>query len=99
VQPGQDPASRHPRAVHGHRRPAQLLPAFLLGFACCVPTFLLVLGAGTAAALLPVLIPLRPAYYPLTLLLLTGTLVWGASRISRQAGRIRRADHQVPGAE
>lgn len=59
------------------------LPAFLLGFACCVPTFLLVLGASTAAALLPVLIPLRPVFYPLTLLMLTGTLVWGTSRTGR----------------
>ncbi|MFI2347142.1 hypothetical protein ACH492_08800 [Streptomyces sp. NPDC019443] len=58
-----------------------VLPAFLLGFACCVPTFLLVLGAGTAAALLPVLIPLRPVFYPLTLVVLISTLVWGASRI------------------
>jgi hypothetical protein len=58
-----------------------VLPAFLLGLACCVPTFLLVLGAGTAAALLPVLIPLRPVFYPLTLLMLISTLVWGASRI------------------
>ncbi|MEV0170386.1 hypothetical protein AB0I00_04550 [Streptomyces sp. NPDC050803] len=58
-----------------------VLPAFLLGFACCVPTFLLVLGTGTAAALLPVLIPLRPVFYPLTLVLLIGTLVWGTSRL------------------
>lgn len=58
-----------------------VLPAFLLGFACCVPTFLLVLGSSTAAALLPVLIPLRPVFYPLTLLLLVSTLVWGASRL------------------
>ncbi|MFI1940871.1 hypothetical protein ACH44C_27445 [Streptomyces purpureus] len=57
-----------------------VLPAFLLGFACCVPTFLLLLGASTAAALLPVLIPLRPVFYPLTLVLLTSTLVWGTSR-------------------
>lgn len=83
-----------------------VLPAFLLGFACCVPTFLLVLGTGTAAALLPVLIPLRPVFYPLTLLMLISTLVWGASRIGRPAGRVRRADdatyetsHQVPGTE
>ncbi|WP_236240220.1 hypothetical protein [Streptomyces sp. CC228A] len=64
-----------------------VLPAFLLGFACCVPTFLLVLGTGTAAALLPVLIPLRPVFYPLTLLMLTGTLVWGTSRLGRADGR------------
>ncbi|MCP3757246.1 hypothetical protein [Streptomyces sp. TBY4] len=61
-----------------------VLPAFLLGFACCVPAFLLVLGTGTAAALLPVLIPLRPVFYPLTLLMLVSTLVWGTSRLHRQ---------------
>lgn len=68
-----------------------VLPAFLLGFACCVPAFLLVLGASTAAALLPVLIPLRPVFYPLTLLMLTGTLVWGTSRTSRSGRRTRHA--------
>ncbi|OII66366.1 hypothetical protein [Streptomyces sp. CC77] len=64
-----------------------VLPAFLLGFACCVPAFLLVLGTGTAAALLPVMIPLRPVFYPLTLLMLTAALVWGASRLGRTRGR------------
>jgi hypothetical protein len=68
-----------------------VLPALLLGFACCVPTFLLVLGASTAAALLPVLIPLRPVFYPLTLLMLTGTLVWGTSRTGRSGLRTRQA--------
>ncbi|KUO19582.1 hypothetical protein AQJ91_19320 [Streptomyces dysideae] len=63
-----------------HARLLGVLPAFLLGFACCVPTVLLVLGTGTAAVVLPVLIPLRPIFYPLTLVLLTSTLVWGASR-------------------
>ncbi|MFF9012995.1 hypothetical protein ACF09C_08465 [Streptomyces sp. NPDC014870] len=66
-----------------YARVLAVLPAFLLGFACCVPTFLLLLGASTAAALLPVLIPLRPVFYPLTLLMLSGTLVWGTSRTSR----------------
>ncbi|MER6999188.1 hypothetical protein [Streptomyces sp. NPDC000410] len=68
-----------------------VLPAFLLGFACCVPTFLLVLGASTAAALLPVLIPLRPVFYPLTLVMLAATLVWGASRSARPTRRPRHA--------
>jgi hypothetical protein len=77
-----------------------VLPAFLLGFACCVPTFLLVLGSGTAAALLPVLIPLRPVFYPLTLLMLTGTLVWGTSRSERPEGRTRHAgDAGAPAAQ
>ncbi|MBT2478480.1 hypothetical protein [Streptomyces sp. ISL-94] len=70
-----------------------VLPAFLLGFACCVPAFLLVLGTSTAAALLPVLLPLRPVFYPLTLVMLFSTLVWGASRTGRrQAGIVRGAD-------
>jgi len=56
-----------------------------------VPTFLLVLGASTAAALLPVLIPLRPVFYPLTLLMLTGTLMWGTSRTGRSRRRTRHA--------
>ncbi|MFE3645250.1 hypothetical protein ACFXOM_30465 [Streptomyces sp. NPDC059169] len=68
-----------------------VLPAFLLGFACCVPTFLLVLGASTAAALLPVLIPLRPVFYPLTLVMLTATLVWGTSQATRTTRRPRHA--------
>lgn len=61
-----------------------MLRAFLLGFACCAPTVLLILGTGTAAALLPVLIPLRPVFYPFTLVLLTAALV-GQSKESRAA--------------
>ncbi len=68
-----------------------VLPAFLLGFACCVPAFVLVLGASTAAALLPVLLPLRPVFYPLTLLMLTTALVWGTSRTGRPGRRTRHA--------
>ncbi|WP_251021557.1 hypothetical protein [Streptomyces sp. ISL-98] len=73
-----------------------VLPAFLLGFACCVPTFLLVLGAGTAAALLPVLIPLRPVFYPLTLVLLIGTLVWGTSRLSTTPHTVQAGESPIP---
>ncbi|MGP4050434.1 hypothetical protein [Streptomyces sp. 2A115] len=73
---------RQPGRRTGYARLLGVLPAFLLGFACCVPTFLLVLGTGTAAALLPMLIPLRPVFYPLTLVLLTAALV-GQSRASR----------------
>lgn len=69
----------------GYSRSLAVLPAFLLGFACCVPTFVLALGAGTAAAILPVLLPIRPLFYPLTLVLLLGALVWGAHRV--QAAR------------
>ncbi|MCX4582394.1 hypothetical protein [Streptomyces sp. NBC_01481] len=79
----------------GYARLLGVLPAFLLGFACCVPTFLLVLGTGAAAALLPVLIPLRPVFYPLTLLMLVNTLVWGASRIGRPYDRPSRDSVQI----
>lgn len=65
----------------GYSRSLAVLPAFLLGFACCVPTFVLALGAGTAAAILPVLLPIRPLFYPLTLVLLLGALVWGGHRV------------------
>jgi xanthosine utilization system XapX-like protein len=65
----------------GYSRSLAVLPAFLLGVACCVPTFVLALGAGTAAAVLPVLLPLRPWIFPLTLVLLLGTLVWGARQV------------------
>ena len=77
-------ACRATRRRRGYARLLGVLPAFLLGFACCVPTVLLVLGTGTAAVLLPVLIPLRPVFYPLTLVLLTAALV-GQSRASRAA--------------
>lgn len=68
----------------GYGRALAGLPAFLLGFACCAPTFILALGAGTAAAVLPVLLPLRPLFYPLSVVLLTGVLVWGAHQARRQ---------------
>lgn len=64
----------------GYSRALAVLPAFLLGFACCVPTFVLALGAGTAAAVLPVLLPLRSLFYPLSVLLLLAGVVWGAHR-------------------
>lgn len=65
----------------GYSRSLAVLPAFLLGFACCVPTFVLALGAGTAAAILPVLLPVRPLFYPLTLVLLLSALLWGVHRV------------------
>ncbi|WP_030842203.1 hypothetical protein [Streptomyces sp. NRRL F-4474] len=73
-----------------------VLPSFLLGFACCVPAFVLVLGASTAAVLLPVLIPLRPVLYPLTLVLLTATLVWGTSQTARTTRARRTGDATAP---
>jgi len=69
----------------GYGRTVAALPAFLLGFACCAPTFILALGAGTAAAVLPALLPLRPLFYPLSVVLLITVLVWGAH--PRAAGR------------
>lgn len=69
----------------GYSRALAVLPAFLLGFACCVPTFVLALGAGTAAAILPVLLPLRSLFYPITLVLLLTGVVWGAHRVRTQA--------------
>ncbi len=65
----------------GYSRTLAVVPAFLLGFACCVPTFVLALGAGTAAAILPVLLPLRALFYPLTLVLLLAGVIWGAHRV------------------
>ncbi|GAA5125319.1 hypothetical protein [Haloechinothrix salitolerans] len=70
----------------GYSRSLAVLPAFLLGIACCAPTFVLALGAGTAAAIVPVLLPLRPWFYPLTLVLLLTALVWGVHRV-RALGR------------
>lgn len=66
----------------GYGRLLGALPAFLLGLACCAPTLLIALGTTTGAALLPALLPLRPVFYPLTLLLLLIPLL-------RTAGRAR----------
>ncbi len=76
---------RVPR-TRGLARLLGVLPAFLLGFACCVPAFLLALGTGTAAAVLPFLVPLRPVFYPLSLALLTVSVVWGARKLDRPEG-------------
>ncbi|WP_251016538.1 hypothetical protein [Streptomyces sp. ISL-99] len=91
-------AARQNASCRGSRyaRLLAVLPSFLLGFACCVPAFVLVLGASTAAALLPVLIPLRPVFYPLTLVMLTGTLVWGTSRTARTTRARRTGDVAAP---
>lgn len=55
------------------------LPGFLMGFSCCVPTFLLVLGANFAAALVPV----RSYLFPLAVGLMALTLVWGGRGLRR----------------
>ncbi|WP_309117702.1 hypothetical protein [Saccharothrix sp.] len=65
----------------GYGRLLAALPALLTGLACCVPTLLLVLGSSTAAVVLPVVVPLRILFYPLSLVLLAATLVWGTRRL------------------
>ncbi|KUL35440.1 hypothetical protein [Streptomyces regalis] len=82
---------RAPRA-RGLTRLLGVLPAFLLGFACCVPAFLLALGTGTAAAVLPFVVPLRPVFYPLSLVLLTVSVVWGARKLDPPAKQNGAAD-------
>lgn len=57
---------------------AAALPGLLMGFACCAPTFLLLVGTGFAAAVLPVFIPLRSYLFPAALALMAAILVWGA---------------------
>lgn len=76
-------SARHAVACRrpGYGRVLGVLPAFLLGFACCVPTFVLALGATTAAAVLPILMPLRSLFYPLTLAVLLIGLIWGSARL------------------
>jgi hypothetical protein len=64
----------------GYGRLLAALPALLTGVTCCIPTFLAVLGSSTAAVLLPVVMPLRMLFYPLSLVLLTATLIWGIRR-------------------
>ncbi len=53
------------------------LPGFLTGFACCVPTVVLVLGAQFTLAL----IALRSWFFPFAVAALVGSLVWNARRI------------------
>ena len=59
-------------------RLAGVLPALGLGFACCAPTLLLVAGASVSAAFLPAMLAIRPALYPLSIFLLSASLVWAA---------------------
>lgn len=65
----------------GYGRLLAALPALLTGVACCVPTFLVVLGSSTAAVLLPIVLPLRLLFYPLSLVLLAATMIWGTRRL------------------
>jgi len=64
------------------------LPGFLTGFACCVPTFTLLLGAQAAA----VLIGLRNWLFPLALAILLAGLAWGTRRLAR----VRMGHDPVP---
>lgn len=64
----------------GYGRLTATLPALLTGFTCCVPAVLIGAGTSTAALLLPVLLPLQAAFYPLSLLLLAGSVVWTTNR-------------------
>jgi hypothetical protein len=66
------------RTAYG--RLASVLPAFLTGMICCVPSFVLLFGASTAAVLLPALAPVRGYLFPLSLILMLLTLAWGAER-------------------
>jgi len=57
------------------------IPGLLTGFACCVPTVALVLGAQFAVAL----IALRSFFFPVALAALLGSLAWNARRARRLA--------------
>ncbi|MQA04444.1 MAG: hypothetical protein GEV07_17545 [Streptosporangiales bacterium] len=57
-----------------------VLPAFGVGLACCAPTLLLVVGTGFAAALAPVVLPLRSWLFPLSVALLLANLLWTVTR-------------------
>lgn len=52
------------------------VPGFLTGFACCVPTFALLLGAQVTAAV----VALRNAFFPIAVVALLGSLLWVARR-------------------
>jgi hypothetical protein len=79
------------RTAYG--RLASVLPAFLTGMICCVPSFVLLFGASTAALLLPALAPLRGYLFPLSLVLMTLTLLWATRRSETLPRRERHLDH------
>lgn len=54
------------------------LPGFLTGFACCVPTVALVLGAQFTVAL----IAMRSWFFPFAVAALAASLAWNARRLS-----------------
>lgn len=75
--------ARSREAACGRRRYAGVLgalPSLLLGFSCCAPTLILLLGTSVAAALMPAFIPLREYLFPASLLLMTLMLAWSGRR-------------------
>lgn len=60
----------------GYSRLLGVLPVLGLGSACCAPTVLLAIGTSTTAMLVPVMLTVRPIFYPLTVVLLGASLVW-----------------------
>ena len=56
-----------------------VLPSFIASFSCCAPTVLLLLGAGTAGAVISVV----PFVVPAAAVLLLGSLAWSARSFER----------------
>lgn len=67
------------------------LPGFLTGFACCVPTVALVVGAQFTVAL----VALRSYFFPFALGALILALAWNARRLRQLA--LDNPDHSVEG--
>jgi len=57
------------------------LPATLTGFACCAPTFLIALGPLATAGASTYVIALRPFLIPLSILLMTSSIIWMLRKI------------------
>ncbi|MGH2696392.1 MAG: hypothetical protein ACRDIW_05320 [Actinomycetota bacterium] len=66
----------------GLHRAVRGLPGFLTGFACCVPTIALVVGAQFTVALVAV----RAYFFPFALGALLVSLVWNARRSQELVG-------------
>ncbi|MBR9680674.1 MAG: hypothetical protein GOU98_02515 [Candidatus Altiarchaeota archaeon] len=67
----------------GHAGLFGLLPSFLTGFACCVPTVLIAIGP-VLPSLTVFFIQLRPFLLPSSLILLMFNIPWSLSRISNE---------------